>query len=103
MVTRRQYVYNNQKVTKFIVSILKTDINLIIPKLNPRLCRGEWQKLCLSIYTNNLLLYIALLECLKICNIAEGGRDEKKFITYSMGLQVSYCLGPQEATQDSVW
>jgi len=78
------------------------DLTLIL-KLNPRLCRGEWQKLCLSIYTNNLLLYIALLECLKICNIAEGGRDEKKFITYSMGLQVSYCLGPQEATQDSVW
>ncbi len=22
----------------------------VIPKLNPRLCRGEWQKLCLSIY-----------------------------------------------------
>ncbi len=36
-------------------------------------------------------------------NKAEGGRDEKKFITYSMGLQVTYCLGSQEATQDSVW
>ena len=32
----------------------------------------------------------------------EGGKDEKKFITYRMGLQVSYCLGSEEATQDSV-
>jgi len=28
----------------------------------------------------------------------EGGRDRKKFITYNMRLQVSYCLGFQEAT-----
>ena len=32
----------------------------VIPELNPRLCRGEWQKLCFSIYKSNLLLYIAL-------------------------------------------
>ena len=30
---------------------------------------------------------------MEICNKTEGGNDEKEFITYRMGLQVSYCLG----------
>ena len=31
--------------------------NHIIPVLNPRLCRGEWQKLCCSIYEKAPLVY----------------------------------------------
>ncbi len=36
-------------------------------------------------------------ECFKICNIAEGDRDEKEFITHGMGVQVSCGMGAEEA------
>ena len=39
----------------------------------------------------------------EIGSIAGGDKDEKEFITYDMGVQVSYSLDTQEASQDSVW
>jgi hypothetical protein len=42
-------------------------------------------------------------ECFKIRNIAEGDKDEKEFITYGMGVQVSCGMGTEETAGNSIW
>lgn len=42
-------------------------------------------------------------ECFRIRNIAEGDRNEEKFITHGMGVQVSCGMGAKETVQDSLW
>ncbi len=37
------------------------------------------------------------MECKKLCNITAGSNDEKEFITYLMGAQVSHSLNTEKA------